>query len=465
MRAQLLHLSGPDRGRTVTYDDPVVTFGSAPECTAVLGGAPIVPRHARLEWVPEQCAFHLKALDGRVFVNSAEVEEVILQDDDQIEFGVDGPMARFHVYVPAGAACKPVRKMLADARAVGRVSGGAAATRSFTRDLFTQATLQLKVGFPVAVALVVGAAFLAGWLGGWLGSRPSEAERKRTADMVTHAELDELRSQQGRSADTLARLARANAVVRRIQNEWSRGVCLMHGIYRMRMPDGSWFSLPGQDPFEIEYTGTGFLVSAAGHCVTNRHVVAPWLEEDDLTPLLAVGATPEFRELTATFPGRSPLAVPPDSIQRRQDDLDVAVFKLDPALLAGVPVLPLQSGAIDAEDPRAIVVGYPTGLAVLLARADDQLVESLRQKQATMTEAIDLLATSGRITPLITQGIVSNHDEFKVVYDAVTTHGGSGGPVFDGAGEVIAVNFAIMPNYQGANFGVPIRFARELLPR
>lgn len=82
-----------------------------------------------------------------------------------------------------------------------------------------------------------------------------------------------------------------------------------------------------------------------------------------------------------------------------------------------------------------------------------------------MTQAIEQLATSNRISPLLTQGIVSNFDEFKIVYDAATTHGGSGGPVFNSSGEVIAVNFAILPDYQGANFGVPIRFARELLPQ
>lgn len=462
MRAQLLHLSGPDRGRTVTYDDPVVTIGSAPGSSVLLVGERFVPHHATIEWVDAQCAFHLRARDGRVFVNGNEIEEIFLQDDDLVEFGVDGPLARFHVYVPAGAACKPVRKMLADARDVGRVSGGAVATQTLTRDLLTQATLQLKIGFPLAI---IAFAFLAGWLGGWLGSRPTEADRRRTADSVTRAELEELRTLQKQQQDSLRNMARANAVVRRIQQEWSRGVCLMHGVFRLRMPDQSWFAVSGTDPVEVEYTGSGFLVSAQGHIVTNRHVVAPWIEMQELQPLLRNGAVPEFVHLSATFPGREPLNVPIAGIRRRTDDLDVAVVKLDPALVVDLPVLPLQTGAQDIEDQRAIVVGYPTGLAVLLARADDQLVESLRQQQATMTQAIERLAATGQISPLITQGIVSNVDEHKIVYDASTTHGGSGGPVFNGSGEVIAVNFAIMPDYVGANFGVPIRFARELLPQ
>ncbi|MBM4062338.1 MAG: FHA domain-containing protein [Planctomycetes bacterium] len=461
MRAQLLHLSGPLRGRTFTHPQQVVTVGSAPGNSVMLPGAAVHGSHARIEWVQEQCAFHLRALDGRVFVNGNEIREVVLQDDDQIEFGIDGPLVRFHVYVPAGAVCKPVRRMLADARAVRQRSGGGAATRSLTVDLLRHATPLLKAGFALAV---VAAAFLAGWFGGWLGSRPTVAEQKRTADLVTQAELESLRAQQFAQQEELGRLMRANAVVRRIQQEWSRGVCLMHGVFRLRLPDGSWLA-PGADPLEVEYTGSGFLVSDRGHVVTNRHVVAPWADMDALSPLVAGGAVPEFVQLTATFPGKAPIDVPVASIVRRTDDLDVAVVQLDPAAVAGLPVLPLKRAPGQDEGARAVVVGYPTGLAALLARADGRLVESLRQQQATMTQAIAQLAATQQISPMITQGIVSNVEERNLVYDAPTTHGGSGGPVFDGSGEVIAVNFAILPDYPGANFGVPIRFALELLPR
>jgi S1-C subfamily serine protease len=174
---------------------------------------------------------------------------------------------------------------------------------------------------------------------------------------------------------------------------------------------------------------------------------------------------PEFTHLTATFPDHAPIDVPIASIKRRDDDLDVAVIQLPPEALAGVPNLPLSERPLDGDDQRAIVVGYPTGLALLLARADEQFVDGLRQRAASMTDAIAELAATKQIAPTITQGVLSNVKEFKIEYDAVTTHGGSGGPVFDAAGEVIAVNFAILPDFTGANFGVPIRFARDLLPK
>jgi S1-C subfamily serine protease len=50
-----------------------------------------------------------------------------------------------------------------------------------------------------------------------------------------------------------------------------------------------------------------------------------------------------------------------------------------------------------------------------------------------------------------------------IAYDAETTHGGSGGPVLDIDGEVVAVNSAILPEYGGSNLGVPVEEVRRLL--
>lgn len=458
----------------MTYEDRVVVIGSGEACAARVEAPGVASDHVRLEYRPDECQFHLKRGDGQAFVNGIEVDEVILQDDDQIELGLGGPVLRFRAYWPTGAVCKPVRKMLTDARDVARVSGGAAATQTLTRDLLTQATLQLKVFFPV---FVIGGAFLAGWLGGWLGRptttvtreevealRAQQAEMRRIAESVKREELDALRAEQKKQQDDLAKLARANAAVRRIQKEWARGVCLLHGIYRLRMPDGSWFE-PEGEVFEVEYTGSGFLVTAAGHVVTNRHVVAPWLESPPVQRMIDRGAAPEFTHLSATFPGKPPIDVPPASVLRRADDIDVAVVQLPAEAVADVPPLPMRLGPVEADDMSCYVVGYPTGLTALLARADNAVVEDLRERSASMTEAIERLAVTGQITPLTTKGMVSNVQKEMLVYDAETTHGGSGGPVFGSDGEVIGVNFAILPGFGGANFGVPIHFARDLLPK
>lgn len=442
----------------MTYAVPRVTVGSDPTSTAYLPHPNVRADHARIDWEQDSCVFHLHALGGEVFVNGNQVREVILRDEDEIEFGVDGPRARFRTYVPSGAVCKPVRRMVADARAVRRASGSGAATQALTRDLLTQATPTLKVGFPIIVA---GLALLAGWFGGWLGGRPVAAEL-HTADEYTRAELEALRTRQAEHEAAIADLSAVNATLGRVRDEWSRGVCLIHGVFGVRMPSGSWFEISDGDRFEAEYTGSGFLATADGHIVTNRHVAVPWSEMAGLEPLLTGGAVPEFIRFTATFPGHAPIAIPPASVRARTDEQDVAIAQVDGKAVKGIPVLPMAAEP-RTDYRRAIVVGYPTGLAALLARADKALVSTLQERRATMAEVIDELAAAGQVNPVITQGGVTVEDRV-ISYDAVTTSGGSGGPVFGESGEVIAVNFAIQKDFTGLNYGVPVAYARELLP-
>ena len=103
-------------------------IGSSPSNDARITAPGVAPAHAQIEFVPDECEFYITALDGQVFVNGDEVSEVILHDGDRLEFGDGGPKVRFNVYVPIGAVCKPVHRMLADAREVASVSGGAPQT-------------------------------------------------------------------------------------------------------------------------------------------------------------------------------------------------------------------------------------------------------------------------------------------------------------------------------------------------
>ena len=50
-----------------------------------------------------------------------------------------------------------------------------------------------------------------------------------------------------------------------------------------------------------------------------------------------------------------------------------------------------------------------------------------------------------------------------LVYDAATTQGGSGGPVLNTGGEVVAVNAAILPGYAGSNLGIPVAHLIKLM--
>ena len=459
MRAQLLHLSGPLRGRTITYPDRLVRIGSGEHSEARILSSVVASNHAEIEWVKAECKFHLRAFEGAVFINGNEVAEVILKDGDLLEFGAGGPVARFRIYVPTGAVCKPVRRMLGDAKELALHSGSAAATRMLTKDLLTQATMTLKVGFPLAL---VGTFGIALWLGGWMNKQPGHVQDLLTADAVIQAEIDAMRAEYQAE---IKRLSQGNDVIRRVQKEWTRGVCLIHGVYRMRDPDGSLqLSFAGQ-PIQVEYTGSGFLVSEEGHIVTNRHVALPWTEDADHMAAIAMGASPEFKRLTVTFPGRQPIDVAQSTLRRREDQLDVALMQISEEQAKGIPVLPMRQDGTEGEGQRAIVVGYPTGLAALLARASSDTLADLRQNAASTADAIEQLAAAQQIKPVITLGVISNTEAHLIAYDAGTTSGGSGGPVFSNKGDVIAVNFAIQRNFVGNNLGVPIRYALELLQK
>jgi S1-C subfamily serine protease len=75
----------------------------------------------------------------------------------------------------------------------------------------------------------------------------------------------------------------------------------------------------------------------------------------------------------------------------------------------------------------------------------------------------EALAVRGLIRPSTTQGHIGDVTPSDIVFDAPTTQGGSGGPVFNKSGRVVAVEYAVLGRFGGNSFGVPVRFAHELL--
>ena len=83
----------------------------------------------------------------------------------------------------------------------------------------------------------------------------------------------------------------------------------------------------------------------------------------------------------------------------------------------------------------------------------------LRRRKQVLGE----LAKRNLIRPLITQGHIGDVLPDKIVFDAQTTSGGSGGPLFNREGKVIGVTYAVLKGFGGSNFGIPIRFIEPLL--
>lgn len=291
-----------------------------------------------------------------------------------------------------------------------------------------------------------------------------EACRREHERQVSSAEIEALRAELGRYAGLADQEANRRAAMQRAMDEYARGVCLIHGIFTMYdRRDAELVQVADADgnPLSLEYLGSGFLVSDRGDIVTNRHIAEPWWNNDSVTPLLGRGLEPRFVTLTVTFPGHDSISVDPGTIRVSNDGVDLAVLR---ANVQNVPVLPLSSrDPNELRGQRLMLLGYPTGLSALLARAEPDVVSAALAEASDTTTLIIALSQRSAILPVITHGTLNDATEHKLIYDAVTTSGGSGGPVFGPDGEVIGVNFAILRDFQGSNFGVPIRYVRPLI--
>jgi DNA-binding response OmpR family regulator len=222
------------------------------------------------------------------------------------------------------------------------------------------------------------------------------------------------------------------------------------------------YTLDGRAPeVRADFFGTGFIVGE-GRILTNHHVAQPWWKNDELASVLSQGLNPEIAEMSAYFPDST--AGITVSISQISNEADLAVVKGD---LAGLkrPVLKMDARKEAAVSGQPLLsLGYATGLSAILARAGEEAVnEIVKSTGGDAKKVVDELVRRKLIRPLVTQGHIGDVLADKIVYDAQTTSGGSGGPLINRTGEVIGVTFAVVRGFGGSNFGVPIRYAQPLL--
>jgi serine protease Do len=223
------------------------------------------------------------------------------------------------------------------------------------------------------------------------------------------------------------------------------------------------YTVGGRGPeVRLDGFGTGFLAGPGGRALTNRHVAQPWWKDDDLSAMMSQGVQPEISSITAYFPG-NPASLRAE-IEKISSDSDLASVQI---ALNGLsrPVLPIDAAKSAAISGQSVIsIGYATGLAAILARADEDTVQKImKDSGGDVAQILDELSRRGLIHPLITQGHIGDVLEDKIVFDAQTTHGGSGGPLLNRDGKVIGVTFAVLSGFGGSNFGIPIRFSGSLL--
>ena len=311
----------------------------------------------------------------------------------------------------------------------------------------------------------------------------SEAIRKKIA-ANGDADDQSLEKQLQTTENRLSRLENEGRIAETIVHTYGPSVCLLHVVVGFRdkdsgqvirivtdangkpqVDDKGMISLETTGtgpPLQLDVFGTGFLVGGDGRLLTNHHVAEPWWGNKELKPLLDRGAAAFAASYTAYFPEASEgMAAKVDQIS---PDADLATLKLQAAAPPHTAVLLLdeRSQASVTGDP-VVLIGYPTGIDGILARAGGDVTQKLAEDAHDVTQIVSQLAAQHLIRPTTTQGHIGDVLKDKIVYDAATTSGGSGGPLFNRQGKVIGVNFAILTDFGGSNLAVPVRYADGLV--
>ena len=178
------------------------------------------------------------------------------------------------------------------------------------------------------------------------------------------------------------------------------------------------------DTFTTEGSGSGFVIDAEGHILTNYHVI-----ESAQTDSLEVSFG-EALSVSAELIGVDPRN-------------DLAVLRVNPDEMQFVPVEFGNSESLQVGQ-RAVAIGNPFG-------------------EFSQTLTTGVISALGRTI----QG-PENLDITGIIQtDASINRGNSGGPLLDSAGRVIGINTAIFSptgTSAGVGFSVPIDTVKRVLP-
>ena len=273
-------------------------------------------------------------------------------------------------------------------------------------------------------------------------------EPVRTDDLRTN----DLRTQVQQLTLQVDQLKQEQAMPAMVLNRYRNSICYIFGVYRVGF-------LQQKPALRARISGTGFVVSR-GLLATNRHVAEPWYGDAESNALMNRGATPQLEKLVAFFPGSSTAVnVTPAALSAYGDvavlrvDDSQAVEQLRPLPLAGDPPNP---------GDLVSVVGYPMGVVGMVAKSPQAVYERLAYRRDDIGAANELAALS-LIRPSATCGHLGDVVGDKLIYDAPTAHGASGGPVFNAQGQVIGVNAAFIDGFSGGTLGVSVQALRPLI--
>ena len=443
MKAIFVHLSGSKRGKTESFKDSKISIGTGPSCNLSFNQSidkNTSSLHAEINL--QECDYVLKDLESTkgTFVNNIQIKEVVIHDGDLIEYGENGPRVRFRVKAEEGDVCKPFREILADSMDLAREpdKGRKLVTAtSFFKSLLTETFTQSSAKFKIGTVFV----FLLGFIGVITLFYNIYSGLTETTKRVELLEFE-------------------STIGEKIIKEFSKGVCLIQCSFSL-VDEVSGEPLKSWNNGRLltnNLTGTGFIISK-GKILTNRHVAEPWWQQSSQFVPTEPGLKPRIEEFRAFFPNvKEPVHL---KVVKVSEVADVALLSFNPEGI-DLPVLELETSGQNAiEGEPVVLLGYPAGMNALYAKSDPDIAMEI--SKLPFIEAAQELSNHHLIKPLTTQGHISDVLNGRIIYDAQTTSGGSGGPLFNNKGKVIAINYGIFRGFRGTNFGVPIKYALQLI--
>jgi hypothetical protein len=264
--------------------------------------------------------------------------------------------------------------------------------------------------------------------------------------------------------------------------ELTPGVVLVAVTYQVTAT----FQVPKEQPQKIELsytvTGSGFIYRPDGYVITNGHVVADANTKDaqaqaDLArsirhDILIERLVPYFERATKKdFTGHEDELAQAINLRMSYSVPELRIYLANRASFNGEIKAysdPVTSGGKDVAIIKIDVNNLPT---VRLGDSEKvHIQEAMRvigYPGAASPLNLKLIAMDSVFVPTVTNGHVSAVKvDFKgspvIQSDAAITHGNSGGPAFNEAGEVIGIA-TFGPEVAGFNFFVPINTAMEFV--
>lgn len=513
-RLMFVYLSGSEKGKTRIFAQEHMTIGASDTCdlTIVPEEGGILPDGVLADVYDDGGAFHFiprpdhdnleikingEALNGEVAAAGYE-----LHDGDTLQFGegLSSASVLFQVMPQTFSASAVARRSNNEIEQAATQSVHPLTATLFVKELAASLWAEVPrrakwLGTATAALIIIGVLAFLGFGLITLVRNATRTEQLTEQIRTLQAERDQdmalMKSQQEkieRQQQTIEQRSRSS---QNIAVMYSPGVCLIVGSYsfeergtgrllRYISADAAndavdkdfnlQASIDGAGPpVRFDFTGTGFVVGG-DVIATNRHVVQPW-QSDRLAQFIlqeGEGLTAKLDTLVAYFPSiKSPFDL---KVVGTSGRYDVALCKFEQTE-AALPEFPLST-----EDPLSIIgepvvlLGYPTGVDGLLQRIEEnERRDILTAHGQSVIDVAGGLAEKGLIRPLTTTGTISDALPERIVHSAQTTEGGSGSPIFDRDGKVVAINSAILTtvegnqSFGGSNFGVPIKVVAEML--